>query len=184
MVFIDKSTQHSQESKQRLEDWKKDFSYNGETLEQLYVKAESGVLTGRAIWTIFRTQGIDVQDRLREDLSIEQEYICCYCGQKLKIDTRIEHFLSKAKEFAKRLFNYDNLLLSCEGELYDRVRYSAGKLETRKEFADRNKLTTKQIKEYNPNKKFKAGERFRCGKDHCDPHKGHIEDKEKEKSLL
>jgi hypothetical protein len=179
MVFIDKSTPHSTESKQRLEDWKKEFLLNGETLEQLYVKEGQ---KGSELWKIFRDEGFDVQEQLRKDLSTEQEHICCYCGQKLKSETRIEHFLSKAKEFAKRVFNYDNLLLSCEGEIYDKVQYGIGKMETLQEFAERNKLTIKHIRGYNSSKKlknFKIGDKIYYGEYHCDPHKGQVEDKEK-----
>lgn len=128
MVFIDKSTQPSQAAKQRLEDWKVSFicgsirnndgsindDYQGFTLEDFYNKAELGELTGTKIWKIFSTVPL-IKAQLRSDLSTEQDYICCYCGQQLVIDkTRIEHFLSKAKAFASRIFNYDNLLLSCD----------------------------------------------------------------------
>lgn len=178
MIFIDKSTQHSQDSKKRLDDWKINFRSNGETLEQLYLKKGQ---TGTALWKKVRS----IKKRLRDDLSIEQTHICCYCGQKLKSETRIEHFLSKANntEFHIRVFNYDNLLLSCEGEYFDKIQYYSGRLETLEEFTIRNNVTVDDIEELNPNKdlsNLNTNDKIRCGKDHCDPFKGQIEDKERQ----
>ena len=89
MVFIDKTTPHSVESKNRLETWKALLD-----LAQLYAEPNQ---TGDALWDIKEHQFQDVKDRLRHDLSIEQGHICCYCTQSLKsIRTKIEHFLAKS----------------------------------------------------------------------------------------
>jgi LysM repeat protein len=184
MIFIDKTTQHSQDSKQRLENWKINFRLNGETLEQLYVKEEQ---TGNVLWSKIRS---NIKKRLRQDLSLEQAHICCYCGKRLAIETRIEHFLSKSKksEFHARVFNYDNLLLSCEGEYFDRIQSLSGRMETLVEFARRNNITTEELKEINPKKtnwnSIEINEKLRFGRDCCDPHKGQIEDKEKREILI
>lgn len=175
MIFIDKTTQHSQESKQRLENWSLSFRSNGENLEQLYAREGQ---TGTALWKrISRT----VKKRLREDLSIEQDRICCYCGKRLTTLSRIEHFLSKSNkaEFITRVFNYDNLLLSCEGEYFDKLQYANGHLETLEAFAIRKNVTIDELEELNPNKNLNSigiNDKIRFAKDHCDPHKGNNEE--------
>ena len=175
MVFIDKTTEHSHNSKQRLENWTISFRSHGENLEQLYAREGQ---TGTALWKrISRT----VKKRLREDLSIEQDRICCYCGKRLTTLLRIEHFLSKSNkaEFITRVFNYDNLLLSCEGEYSDTIRYANGHLETLEEFAIRKNVTIDDLEELNPNKNLNSigiNDKIRFAKDHCDPHKGNNEE--------
>jgi uncharacterized protein (TIGR02646 family) len=202
MVFIDKSTQPSKDAKQRLENWKASFvcgstrnndgsinnDYQGFTLGDFYDKAELGELTGTKIWKIFGSLPL-IKAQLRGDLSIEQDHICCYCGQQLVLEkTRIEHFLSKAKAFATRLFNYDNLLLSCdgtpEGQSVQRLQFLQGRLETIEELSVRMSVTLETIEEYNigivqnyNDGKINTTKDIYLGRNHCDPYKGYIEDK-------
>lgn len=53
------------------------------------------------------------------DLIVEQGYICCYCEQKLNAsDCHIEHLIPQSKDiYSKYLFEYKNLLCSCQLEL-------------------------------------------------------------------
>jgi uncharacterized protein (TIGR02646 family) len=186
MVFIDKSTQHSQDSKKRLDDWANGFHFNGKSLEDLY--SEEGQ-TGKNLWNIFGMLHSDqatVKAQLRIDLKIEQEFICCYCGQELD-KTRIEHFLSKARDFKNRIFKYDNLILSCDGDpdeqSYTNLQYKSGKLETLQELAIRKGVSIEIIETYNQgivekheNAEIKQNKKIYLSRDHCDPYKGYIED--------
>ncbi len=53
------------------------------------------------------------------DLAKEQGFICCYCEQRLDIsDSHIEHLIpQKLDEFSEYLFDYNNLLCSCQLKL-------------------------------------------------------------------
>lgn len=177
MVFIDKTTQHSSNSKERLEVWKRAFRYQGKTLEQLYSEPNQ---TGGNLWD----KATSIKTILRQDLWNEQNGICCYCCKKLdehkngKTATRIEHFLPKGEPrnvdtFRQRVFDYDNLLLSCdgdpEGSYSTTPQYVNGIIETKEEIALRVKVSVHTIDEYNDS--IKIGKKVYYGKDHCDPHK-------------
>jgi uncharacterized protein (TIGR02646 family) len=54
---------------------------------------------------------------LRQILSVEQGYICCYCGQRLVLEnSHIEHIRPQSV-FAELSLDYKNLLVSCQAEL-------------------------------------------------------------------
>lgn len=54
--------------------------------------------------------------RLREELTREQGYICCYCMKRIVPgDAHIEHFLPK-EQFRSLDMDYRNLFASCNGE--------------------------------------------------------------------
>jgi uncharacterized protein (TIGR02646 family) len=75
---------------------------------------------GNATWKRFRTVGgREYKKEFTQDLIVEQGYICCYCEQKLNInDCHIEHLLAQNKDlYSKFLFDYQNLLCSCQLEI-------------------------------------------------------------------
>ena len=69
---------------------------------------------GRPNWKRFRNPE---KNAVHVALCEEQGWICCYCGTGIDLDTsHIEHF--RPREFFKdHLFEYDNLLCSCQREL-------------------------------------------------------------------
>ena len=185
MVFIDKTTTHSNESKARLEAWKVGFLHEGKTLEVLYAEADQ---TGAELWVMLNQ---DVKDRLRDDLNLEQEDICCYCCQFLLLRAiKIEHFLvksapdcvgeAKVRAFAQRVFNYDNLLLSCDGgessqKPYEVKRKANGQLETKEDIAFRLDVTTELLDKLNPPNTtiYSLGAKIKYTEGvHCDTKKG------------
>jgi uncharacterized protein (TIGR02646 family) len=181
MVFIDKTSLHSIESKNRLENWKAQF---GEGLAHLYAEPNQ---TGDNLWKIEDYEFQNVKDRLREDLNVEQGKICCYCCQRLESgQTKIEHFLAKSapdcldkpQAFAERVFNYDNLLLSCDGGEKSQHPYevkvnNSGNLETKQEIANRLYVSTELLDKLNPTATYSRGERIKYTEGlHCDTHKG------------
>ena len=56
------------------------------------------------------------KERLRAELYKEQYAICCYCNKSIQNDhtSIIEHFLPRSV-YELETFNYNNLLLSCDG---------------------------------------------------------------------
>ncbi len=96
--------------------WK---SANQEKIDGLIAEGKSGDV----LWDILYSslsKDVVVNDyskaQLREALLQEQFYICCYCNDSIKGDskTKIEHFLPKAK-YRDRTFDYQNLLAACNG---------------------------------------------------------------------
>lgn len=175
MVFIDKTTAHSIESRNRLEAWKALLD-----LESLY--REDGQ-TGDALWAITDHQFQDIKDGLRRDLSIEQGHICCYCTQSLKsIKTKIEHFLAKsapdrldkAQAFAERVFEYVNLLLSCDGGETSQKPYEVkineqGNVETKQEVAHRLGVSVDLLDRLNSSATYRRDEKIKYTDGvHCD----------------
>jgi uncharacterized protein (TIGR02646 family) len=68
----------------------------------------------RANWNNF--SGTNEHSNLRTDLIAEQNQMCCYCEVKIEnngTSSHIEH-LKDRKNFPKEMFNYDNLLASCQ----------------------------------------------------------------------
>ena len=55
----------------------------------------------------------------KNELIKEQGYVCCYCEQRIDINnSHLEHFIpQKLDEFSEYLFDYNNLLCSCQKEL-------------------------------------------------------------------
>lgn len=179
MVFIDKTTHHSNEARNRLEAWKAQLD-----LVSLYAEPNQ---TGDNLWKIEDNEFQNVKDKLREDLNVEQGKICCYCCQQLELlRTKIEHFLAKsapdrvdkAQAFAERVFNYDNLLLSCDGGEISQKPYEVkinlyGNLETKQEVADRLGVSTELLDKLNPSATYRRGEKIKYTEGvHCDTHKG------------
>ncbi len=184
MVFIDKTTPHSSDSKDRLEAWKAGFLHNEQPLSELYAEHNQ---TGDKLWAILNQ---DVKDRLREDLNTEQEGICCYCCQALAAqNTKIEHFLVKSAPdcegedkitaFADRVFNYDNLLLSCDGgessqRSYEVKRKQDGTLQTKQDIATQLNVTTELLDRLNDSETvYNLGVKIKYTEGvHCDTHRG------------
>ena len=184
MVFIDKTTTHSSDSKDRLEAWKTGFLHDGKPLSELYTEQNQ---TGDKLWDILNQ---DVKDRLRADLDTEQEDICCYCCQSLAgKNTKIEHFLvksapdcegeNKIRAFADRVFNYNNLLLSCDGgessqKPYEVKRKYDGTLETKQDIANNLKVTPELLDKLNTSEiVYRLGTKIKYTEGvHCDAHRG------------
>lgn len=75
---------------------------------------------GNATWQRFRTVNErEYKKEFTQDLIVEQGYICCYCEQKLNTnDCHIEHLHPQSKdEYSAYLFDYQNLLCSCQLEI-------------------------------------------------------------------
>ena len=54
--------------------------------------------------------------KLRKELLEEQGYICCYCMRRIDINSsHLEHFWPKSR-FKNLDMDYQNMLVSCEGE--------------------------------------------------------------------
>ena len=174
MIFIDKTTIHSNESRNRLEILKTGFRHKGKTLEKLYGVANQ---SGGKLWKL----GLD-KSVLRQDLHKEQGGICCYCCQKLsfqidnnKFDhhTKIEHFLIKSapdvdksqekQAFRERLYNYDNLMLACAGgETYEiKTKNRYGRLDTKNDVAELLGVSVETLDELNPNATYTAGKHIK-----------------------
>ncbi len=179
MVFIDKTTSHSVESRNRLETWKTQLD-----LARLYAEPNQ---TGDALWNIEDFEFQNVKDRLREDLNTEQGKICCYCCQGLELlRTKIEHFLAKSapdrldkeQAFVERVFNYENLLLSCDGGERSQKPYEVkvniyGNVQTRQEVADRLGVSVELLDKLNPSATYRRGEKIKYTEGvHCDAIKG------------
>ena len=184
MVFIDKTTTHSSESKSKLESWKKGFQHEEKPLDNLYAEQNQ---TGDKLWGFLNQ---NIKDQLRADLNTEQEGICCYCCQSLAgKNTKIEHFLVKSapdcegedkiQAFASRVFNYDNLLLSCDGgessqNPYEIKRKQDGGIETKEDIASRLNVTTELLDKLNtPEMSYSLGAKIKYTEGlHCDAHRG------------
>ncbi len=99
-------------------DWK---AANWEEIEQ---KNNSGE-TGKILWNMFPSShsAQNAPDEyakvdLRKAIAEEQFYICCYCMVSIKAqpsDTKVEHFLPKETYKPNEVFDYQNLLASCNG---------------------------------------------------------------------
>jgi len=80
-------------------------------------------------------------------LSKEQYFLCCYCEKKVTVDkesSHIEHIKPKSpqNQYANLTFDYNNLLVSCEGnhfnEIGDNSKTSCG--HKKDNFFDENKF--------------------------------------------
>ena len=73
-------------------------------------------LRGRPNWNRLPS---NIKNLLRETISIEQGFICCYCERNLsENDFHLEHIRPKdINKFPKNQLDYDNLLCSCQLEL-------------------------------------------------------------------
>jgi len=73
-----------------------------------------------AKWKRFRTvKEREYKKEFTYDLIEEQSYLCCYCEQKINIyDSHLEHLIPQdLDKFSEYLFDYDNLLCSCQLEI-------------------------------------------------------------------
>jgi uncharacterized protein (TIGR02646 family) len=120
MKHIDKK-----ESPENLNNWKENWSArNNENVRLSDLYTQEG-MTGNRLWRVLgqskqtSTGGkrLYSKEELKEDLIAEQGFICCYCNREITInDATIEHFKEKGKsEYFDLAFDYDNLLLSCDG---------------------------------------------------------------------
>jgi len=65
----------------------------------------------------------DVKQNLKYALLQEQGHICCYCTKELDYECHIEHFVpqsSTVRSGSLLTLDYDNMLVSCNGEGDDR----------------------------------------------------------------
>ena len=61
-------------------------------------------------------QGTLTKKRLHSELLLEQYFLCCYCGTNIEVEnSHVEHLQPQSK-FKKRTLNYNNLLISCNGD--------------------------------------------------------------------
>jgi uncharacterized protein (TIGR02646 family) len=61
-------------------------------------------------------QGTLTKKKLHSELLLEQYYLCCYCGTNIEVEnSHVEHLQPQSK-FKKRTLNYNNLLISCNGD--------------------------------------------------------------------
>jgi uncharacterized protein (TIGR02646 family) len=76
-------------------------------------------LNAESAWNLIEEYGGGLKKKLKEALLKEQSGICCYCLQDISeaLLTIIEHFLAKSNDKATcdNTYNYQNLLLSCDG---------------------------------------------------------------------
>jgi uncharacterized protein (TIGR02646 family) len=124
MKHIDKK-----EIPENFKDWKENWrarNDNNVKLEDLY--AQDG-MTGDRLWrtlanpkhTSTGEKRLYSKSELKEDLIEEQGFICCYCNREITLDdATIEHFKEKGKQENFHLaFDYENLILSCDG--YEKI---------------------------------------------------------------
>ncbi len=99
-------------------DWK---AANWEEIEQ----KNDNKATGDMLWAAFPSNRSEPNAEteyskadLRKAIAQEQFYLCCYCMVGIKgmpLDTKMEHFLPKENYKPKEVFDYQNLLASCNG---------------------------------------------------------------------
>ena len=88
-------------------------------------------------------------------LENEQNYLCCYCEEKIDIDnSHIEHIKPKNLDIKNLTFNYSNLAISCNGtcnnEAGDNTRYNCGHKKDNEYDEEKflNPVEIKDIREY------------------------------------
>jgi hypothetical protein len=108
MKYINKQSDESKQAAQDLHNWRDNYRDNdGKSFNDI-----CDTLTSEKAWALISDSK---RKKLRIALRREQGNICCYCGQKLRSDTVLEHFLNKAGNLCERTYNYKNLLASCNG---------------------------------------------------------------------
>lgn len=115
MKYIDKNKPDSVIAAKALHDWRDNYINRDPNDKKHYGKRFKEVcheLTPKEAWKLLSNKK---EQKLRTALSKEQGYICCYCGRKINGDAVIEHFLPKGKDICERTYNYENLLLACDG---------------------------------------------------------------------
>ncbi|NOQ37241.1 MAG: TIGR02646 family protein [Methylococcaceae bacterium] len=104
MKYIIKSSSPSE-----FEAWKNEYQLTETELSQNYS------LEGEKdnIWGKFSGE---IKTKVKESLLSEQGFICCYCQQRVELSkqTIIEHFIARDIE-PTMMFNYDNILVCCDG---------------------------------------------------------------------
>jgi uncharacterized protein (TIGR02646 family) len=96
--------------------WK---SANQEKIDRLIAAGKSGDVLWKEFPSSLSQDKVEndySKAQLREALVQEQFYICCYCNDSIKGDskTKIEHFLPREK-YQESTFDYQNLLAACDG---------------------------------------------------------------------
>jgi uncharacterized protein (TIGR02646 family) len=156
MKLIDKTlTEASKNARIALHNWRDTYeSESGKTFKDY---CDEDASTG-IIWALL-TDGLETDDfynkaKLRKALFDEQREICCYCGCSIKLakgKTAIEHFLAKMADKFKNTYNYDNLMLSCEGfEAHAIQDYFVQKGDTWKLIADKFEMVVQKLQQDNP----------------------------------
>ena len=185
MKLIDKTlTDASRNAKTALHNWRDTYtSESGKTFKNY---CDEGAPTG-IIWDLL-TDGLETdifynKAKLRKALFDEQGEICCYCGCSITLakgKTAIEHFLAKMADKFKNTYDYDNLMLSCEGfEAHSVQDYFVQKGDTWKIIADKFEMKVQQLQQDNPTE-FVKNEQPRVNAQltitkpptFCDNHKG------------
>lgn len=180
MVFIKKTT--SSPAKSILEKW-----LSKRDIQALYDEPNQ---TGKKLWKLIRSK----RGELNAALRLEQDNICGYCCEALfhedsQIDKEasIDHFLTKsaqdrvdkARAFAERVFNYDNLIVSCDGGRTDVDTYiirknSNGDIPTKEDIATELGIKVGKLNRLNPLAKYELNEEIKYSRKdrlHCDAFK-------------
>lgn len=167
------------------------WKIDNDTILQDKYKTKSGT----EIWNWFGKTFPTVRDDLRQALLQEQGNICCYCGQDIShLPTTIEHFNPKGVDTENRIFDYPNLILSCN---YSEVSEPSfihflqtedyKELDTQDKIANLAGCSTKKLRNFNPIlsgkdprksiTEIKKGEYLYLYIRHCENKKGDTEPK-------
>jgi uncharacterized protein (TIGR02646 family) len=149
MKFIDKTTQTSQVSANKLHHWRDNFR-SEQNLSFRQICDIEGMTTD-FVWNLLKNYiGTDYSEsELREALWTEQHGICCYCGCELiSLKTVIEHFLAKEYDKYARTFTYQNLFMSCDGNAHSK-KHTIQKGETWESIATKYDMSVTELKNKN-----------------------------------
>jgi uncharacterized protein (TIGR02646 family) len=176
MKYINKTYPKSLSTKQDLEDWKANYFHQGKTLKEIC--DDNAIKTGK-IWKRLPDY---LEQKLRAALHEEQNSACCYCGcelRKRKNERIIEHFKVKSQDRWNRMFDYNNLLLSCPGNKFK--WHKTTHTDTWNQLATRYDTSSQKLKELNDDldspiddKKIKIGHIAGRHNHHCDNFRGDL----------
>ena len=183
MKYIDKQNETSKNAADILHNWRDTYkSPSGKNFETFCEDAQ----TTEVVWEILPSSGASFsKEELRQALHKEQKGVCCYCGQEIKLTSKlplpIEHFRPKEEDKFKNTFNYFNLLLSCDGNKKEGKHYVA-KGDSWESIAQKHEMTIERLKNKNFKEKhnelptFKAALSIDIPPGHCDNAKGEKKD--------
>ncbi|HNL08245.1 MAG TPA: LysM peptidoglycan-binding domain-containing protein, partial [Chitinophagales bacterium] len=162
------------------EEWAND----PETIQQ-----SNQLTTGDEKWQLAEAESLLTNPKsvpkkwLRTHLVDEQKHNCCYCEKQISDDekTIMEHLNPKSK-YTDKVFDYENLLASCNGGVVTQETHIVVKNnETLQTIAQERRTTVEELKNLNRHyRKRDEHEIFRCGdkihisekpKKHCDAQK-------------
>lgn len=171
MKFIDKSIPNSKIYAERLHKWRDAYVYNKEEFPQykglkFSEFCDKPEFTSNKLWELLNNN-----EPYRKALRIEQNGLCCYCCKafdKGSDKTAIEHFEDKGSKPCERTFDYNNLMLACEGNKNPK-RYIFGRSDTWESIAIHFKTTVERLKAENSILSFVHGESIKIKlTHHCD----------------